>query len=90
MIPEAVMGPQCRVCDGNLPRNLCSFKDSRARRDRGRTNSILWRSLAPVVVYGGTTEEEMTIIRMEIGAGGLTVSRGQWITIDRATGQQVH
>jgi hypothetical protein len=43
-----------------------------------------------VVVYGGTTEEEFTIIRMEIGPDGLTVSRGQWITIDRATDQQVH
>jgi hypothetical protein len=43
-----------------------------------------------VVVYGGTTEEDLTIIQMEIGPGGLTVSRGQRITIDRATGQQVH
>jgi hypothetical protein len=36
------------------------------------------------------TEDELTIIRTEIDPGGLTVSRGQWITIDRATGQQVH
>lgn len=35
------------------------------------------------------TEEELTIIRAEIDPGGLTVSRGEWFTIDRATGQRV-
>jgi glutaconate CoA-transferase subunit B len=34
------------------------------------------------------TEEELTIIRAEIDPGGLTVSRGEWFTIDRATGQR--
>lgn len=35
------------------------------------------------------TEEELTIIRAQIDPGGLTVSRGEWFTIDRATGQRV-
>ena len=35
------------------------------------------------------TEEELTTIRTEIDPGGLTVSRGKWFTIDRATVQRV-
>lgn len=35
------------------------------------------------------TEEELTIIRAQIDPGGLTVSRGEWFNIDRATGQRV-
>jgi glutaconate CoA-transferase subunit B len=34
------------------------------------------------------TDEELTIIRAQIDPGGLTVSRGEWIAIDRETGQR--
>jgi len=34
------------------------------------------------------TEEQLTIIRSQIDPGGLTVSRGEWFTIDRDTGQR--
>lgn len=43
-----------------------------------------------MVIYGGTTEEGLTIIRMEIDPCGLTVSRGEWVTIDHAIGQRIH
>jgi len=35
------------------------------------------------------TEEELTVIRAQIDPGGLTVSRGEWIAIDRASGERV-
>ncbi|MGQ9572084.1 MAG: CoA-transferase subunit beta [Dehalococcoidia bacterium] len=35
------------------------------------------------------TDEELTIIRAEIDPSGLTVSRGEWYTIDRASGQRI-
>lgn len=35
------------------------------------------------------TEEQLTTIRAQIDPGGLTVSRGEWFTIDRDTGQRV-
>jgi glutaconate CoA-transferase subunit B len=35
------------------------------------------------------TDEELTIIRSQIDPGGLTVSRGEWYAIDRATGQRI-
>lgn len=35
------------------------------------------------------TDDELTIIRAQIDPGGLTVSRGEWFTIDRASGQRV-
>ncbi|MDP2949724.1 MAG: CoA-transferase [Chloroflexota bacterium] len=35
------------------------------------------------------TEEELAIIRAEIDPGGLTVSRGEWFTIDSESGQRV-
>jgi len=35
------------------------------------------------------TDEQLTIIRSQIDPGGLTVSRGEWFNIDRATGQRV-
>jgi glutaconate CoA-transferase subunit B len=34
------------------------------------------------------TDEQLTIIRSQIDPGGLTVSRGEWFTIDRASGQR--
>ncbi len=34
------------------------------------------------------TEEQLNVIRTDLDPGGLTVSRGEWITIDRATGQR--
>ncbi len=35
------------------------------------------------------TEEQLTVIRAQIDPGGLTVSRGEWFTIDRDSGQRV-
>jgi acyl CoA:acetate/3-ketoacid CoA transferase beta subunit len=35
------------------------------------------------------TEEQLTLIRSQIDPGGLVVSRGEWITIDRDSGQRV-
>ena len=35
------------------------------------------------------TDDELTVIRSQIDPGGLTVSRGEWFTIDRETGQRV-
>ena len=35
------------------------------------------------------SEEQLTIIRSQIDPGGLTVSRGEWFTIDSASGQRV-
>lgn len=34
------------------------------------------------------TEEQLNVIRTDLDPGGLAVSRGEWITIDRATGQR--
>jgi glutaconate CoA-transferase subunit B len=34
------------------------------------------------------TDEQLTIIRSQIDPGGMTVSRGEWISIDRASGQR--
>ncbi len=34
------------------------------------------------------TDEELNVIRTLLDPGGLAVSRGEWITIDRATGQR--
>jgi len=34
------------------------------------------------------TDEELNVIRTDLDPGGLAVSRGEWITIDRATGQR--
>jgi glutaconate CoA-transferase subunit B len=34
------------------------------------------------------TDEQLTIIRAQIDPGGLTVSRGEWIAMDRETGQR--
>lgn len=35
------------------------------------------------------SEEQLTTIRSEIDPGGLTVGRGEWFAIDRATGQRI-
>lgn len=35
------------------------------------------------------TEEQLTLIRSQIDPGGLTVSRGEWMGIDRESGQRV-
>ena len=35
------------------------------------------------------TEDQLTVIRSEIDPGGLTVSRGEWVSIDKASGQLV-
>jgi len=35
------------------------------------------------------SEEELNIIRAEIDPGGFSTSRGEWITIDGASGQRI-
>ena len=35
------------------------------------------------------SEKQLTTIRSEIDPGGLTVGRGEWFAIDRATGQRI-
>ena len=43
----------------------------------------------PVERMEPPTDEQLTIIRAQIDPGGLTVSRGEWIAIDCASGERV-